>query len=87
MREKILSIMKQAVDSANRVDIDEYPERLDKIAETQTDRILSLLPGEKEGKFFIPCPFCHEKDFDQIGLKNHFLKGHCEEYNKTALLP
>lgn len=31
----------------------------------------------------ISCPFCHEKDFDLIGLKHHFLRGHCEEFEKT----
>lgn len=34
----------------------------------------------------IKCPFCNEDDFDLIGLKNHFEKGHCEIYNKTQIV-
>jgi len=33
----------------------------------------------------IICPFCQAKDFDLIGLKIHFVRGHCEAYNKTEL--
>jgi len=29
----------------------------------------------------IQCPFCKETDFDLIGLKNHLLSGHCEDFN------
>jgi hypothetical protein len=32
----------------------------------------------------IICPFCHEKDFDLIGLKYHFEMGYCKEYNDTS---
>lgn len=31
----------------------------------------------------VKCPFCLEDDFDLIGLKNHFLKGHCDKFNET----
>lgn len=31
----------------------------------------------------IVCPFCQEGDFDLIGLKIHFLRGHCDEFNTT----
>jgi len=31
----------------------------------------------------ITCPFCGDEGFDLIGLKDHFEKGHCEEYNET----
>ena len=27
------------------------------------------------------CPFCHELEFDLIGMRLHFERGHCEEYN------
>lgn len=27
------------------------------------------------------CPFCLEDDFDEVGLKKHLLKGHCEAFN------
>ncbi len=29
------------------------------------------------------CPFCNEDDFDLIGLKIHFLRGHCEVFEQT----
>jgi hypothetical protein len=29
------------------------------------------------------CPFCHDTDFDLIGLKLHFIRGHCAEFNET----
>lgn len=32
---------------------------------------------------YIKCPFCGEDDFDLIGLKNHFERGHCDVYNET----
>ena len=32
------------------------------------------------------CPFCGEGDFDLIGIKNHFLRGHCDIYNDTPLV-
>jgi hypothetical protein len=28
------------------------------------------------------CPFCHEKDFDEVGLKYHLLN-YCEAFDKT----
>jgi len=31
----------------------------------------------------IQCPFCKENDFDFIGLKNHLLSGHCEDFNNV----
>ena len=31
----------------------------------------------------INCPFCHEPDFDLVGLKHHFEKGYCDIYNNT----
>lgn len=34
----------------------------------------------------VTCPFCNETDFDLIGLKNHFIRGHCDEYNDTKSL-
>ena len=33
-------------------------------------------------EYFI-CPFCKEEDYDLIGLKCHFERGYCEEYNQT----
>jgi hypothetical protein len=35
---------------------------------------------------YTQCPFCKEKDFDLIGLKHHFEKGHCEVYNETDFI-
>jgi len=31
----------------------------------------------------VVCPFCGEGGFDLIGLKNHYEKGHCDQYNET----
>lgn len=31
----------------------------------------------------IVCPFCGDDDFDKIGLKIHFERGHCDEYEET----
>lgn len=33
------------------------------------------------GREYIKCPFCGESDFDKIGLKYHFLMGHCDAFN------
>lgn len=30
------------------------------------------------------CPFCNDKDFDEVGLKHHLSAGHCARYNVTA---
>ncbi len=30
--------------------------------------------------YAISCPFCHQEDFDLIGLKLHFSLGHCNTY-------
>ena len=29
------------------------------------------------------CPFCHEADFDAVGLKVHLSSGHCDAYEST----
>lgn len=29
----------------------------------------------------VSCPWCHEADFDLIGLKGHLLNGHCEAFD------
>lgn len=31
----------------------------------------------------IKCPYCHEADFDLIGLKTHLHHGDCEAFNLT----
>lgn len=31
----------------------------------------------------VTCPFCGESDFDLVGLKSHFMKGYCDQYNET----
>lgn len=31
----------------------------------------------------ITCPFCHERDFDKIGLKFH-LENYCKSYKDTG---
>jgi hypothetical protein len=28
----------------------------------------------------LECPFCKDSDFDDIGLKLHLLRGHCEAF-------
>ena len=33
----------------------------------------------------IECPFCHEKEFDLIGLKIHISKDYCQIYPKINL--
>lgn len=33
---------------------------------------------------YVQCPFCGEEDFNLIGLRHHFERGHCEEYNKAV---
>jgi len=35
---------------------------------------------------YTECPFCHEKDFDLIGLKYHFEMGYCDVYNNTLTM-
>jgi len=41
---------------------------------------LEAVPDE-----LIQCPFCHEKDFDLIGLKIHLKHDWCEVYNNTPV--
>jgi hypothetical protein len=31
--------------------------------------------------FPMTCPFCGEKEFDDIGLKHHLLRGWCAQFN------
>jgi hypothetical protein len=40
---------------------------------------------KNEASLDIVCPFCGEGDFDTIGLKNHYERGHCDFYNGTKL--
>lgn len=35
---------------------------------------------------FLFCPFCHDTDFDLIGLKSHLDHGDCDVYNNTEYL-
>ena len=35
----------------------------------------------------VQCPFCGEDDFDLIGLKRHFQRGHCEKFEATDPAP
>ena len=32
------------------------------------------------------CPFCGEKDFDNVGLKWHLTSGHCDDFNNTECI-
>lgn len=32
------------------------------------------------------CPFCEEDDFDDMGLKNHLVSGHCATFNDIPRL-
>ena len=32
-----------------------------------------------------PCPFCHDTDFDDVGLKIHLTTGHCEAFNELPI--
>jgi hypothetical protein len=34
----------------------------------------------------LTCPFCNETEFDALGLKVHFIKGHCEPYEATGTM-
>lgn len=34
---------------------------------------------------YVVCPYCGEKDFDLVGLKNHLL-AHCDKFRKTETL-
>ena len=38
--------------------------------------------GEQE---MLTCPFCRDTDFDAVGLKRHFLLGHCDEFENTSM--
>ena len=31
------------------------------------------------------CPFCKMNDFDRIGLKLHYERGYCDDYNDTPM--
>jgi len=33
----------------------------------------------------VECPFCKETGFDLIGLKIHYIRFWCDEYNKTPV--
>jgi hypothetical protein len=35
---------------------------------------------------YIKCPFCHEPNFDLIGLKLHLEHGDCDKYNSLPEL-
>lgn len=35
----------------------------------------------------LTCPFCHEEDFDDVGLKHHLTHGLCDEYKKVERHP
>ena len=34
---------------------------------------------------YMDCPFCGITTFDRIGLKRHFLNGHCDVFNDTPM--
>lgn len=34
---------------------------------------------------YLTCPFCAEKDFDRIGLKNHLLQWGCPELEEVGI--
>ena len=34
----------------------------------------------------LQCPFCKERDFDDIGLKAHLLRGWCDQFNDVDTL-
>lgn len=40
-------------------------------------------PFDRGGGDTIRCPYCSEPDFDAVGLKLHFLRGHCDVFNET----
>lgn len=46
----------------------------------QKSGYLELIPDE-----VVECPFCHETNFDLIGLKLHFERGWCDVYNHILL--
>lgn len=40
------------------------------------DPLESLSDGE------LRCPFCNERDFDDVGLKLHLIRGECAPFQK-----
>ena len=32
------------------------------------------------------CPFCHDTDFDDVGLKIHLTQGHCPIFETTEII-
>lgn len=40
----------------------------------------------QQGGKEVLCPFCDEKGFDKIGLKNHLIN-YCKDYEMTTVLP
>jgi hypothetical protein len=33
---------------------------------------------------YISCPFCGGKDFDEVGLKIHLTRGHCDVFEEVS---
>ena len=42
---------------------------------------------KEEAALQIVCPFCQTGEYDLVGLKNHYERGWCDEYNETIDLP
>jgi hypothetical protein len=42
--------------------------------------------GGVDNKSCEVCPFCHEEDFDLIGLKSHLLNGNCPVFEDTEFI-
>ena len=40
---------------------------------------------KKEASLDIVCPFCKCGEFDEVGLKIHLTRGHCDEYEKVVV--
>jgi hypothetical protein len=43
-------------------------------------KMTNSLSNEPTPMMYIKCQFCNEDDFDDIGLKIHLLRGHCEVF-------
>ena len=41
-------------------------------------------PADEQG-CNLRCPFCHDTDFDSVGLKIHLNAGHCDAFNQLSV--
>jgi hypothetical protein len=46
-----------------------------------TDSKTKSEPPVRCDDLLAPCPWCKDKDFDEVGLKLHVINGHCDAFN------